>query len=60
MKAVWFSGNVLPELGDGGGEVGGVDGHPEGFVLAVGVLDATVSVPGLFTLGPGQLRLKTL
>lgn len=52
--------NLLPELGDGGGEVGGVGSHPEGFVLAVGVLNAMISVPGLIALGPGQLRLKTL
>lgn len=51
---------MLPELGDGGGEVGGVGSHPEGFVLAVGVLNAMISVPGLIALGPGQLRLKTL
>lgn len=52
--------NLLPELCDGGGEVGGVGSHPEGFVLAVGVLNAMISVPGLIALGPGQLRLKTL
>lgn len=52
--------NSLPELGDGGGEVGGVGSQPKGFVLAVGVLDAAIGVPGLFALGPGQLRLKTL
>ena len=52
--------NSLPELGDGGGEVGGVGSQPEGFVLAVGVLDAAIGVPGLFALSPGQLRLKTL
>lgn len=52
--------NSLPELGDGGGEVGGVGSQPEGFVLAVGVLDAAIGVPGLIALGPGQLRLKTL
>lgn len=45
--------NLLPELSDGGGEVGGVGSHPEGFVLAVGVLDAVLSVPGLIALGPG-------
>lgn len=55
--------NSLPELGDRGGEVGevgGVGSQPEGFVLAVGVLDAAVGVPGLIALGPRQLRLKTL
>lgn len=52
--------NSLPELGDGGGEVGGVSSQPKGFVLAVGVFNAAFSVPGLFALGPGQLRLKTL
>lgn len=52
--------NLLPELSDGGGEVGGVGSHPKGFVLAVGILDAAVSVPGLLAFGPGQLRLKTL
>lgn len=49
--------NLLPELGDGGGEVGS---QQSGFVLAVGVLNAAISVPTLFALGPGQLRLKTL
>jgi len=57
-SALWR--NSLPELGDGGGEVGGVGGQPEGFVLAEGVLDAAVGVPGLVALGPGQLRLETL
>lgn len=54
--------NSLPELGDGGGEVqvGGVGSHPKGFVLADGVLDAAIGVPGLIALGPGQLRPKTL
>ena len=52
--------NSLPELGDGGGEVGGVGSQPKGFVLAVGVLDAAIGVPGLIALGPGQLRLETL
>jgi len=52
--------NSLPELSDGGGEVGGVSSQPKGFVLAVGVLDAAIGVPGLIALGPGQLRLKTL
>lgn len=51
--------NLLPELGDGGGEVG-VGSQPKGFVLAVGVLNAVFGVPCLFALGPGQLRLKTL
>lgn len=52
----------LPELYDGGGEarVGGVGRHPVGFVLAVGVLDAVLGVPGLIALGPGQLGLKAL
>lgn len=52
----------LPELGDGGGkaQVGGVGCQPEGFVHAVGVLDAVIAVPGMIALGPGQLRLKTL
>lgn len=54
--------NSLPKLGDGGGEVevGGVGSQPKGFVLAVGVLDAAIGVPGLIAFGPGQLRLKTL
>lgn len=52
--------NLLPELSDGGGEVGGVGSHPEGFVLAVGILNAALSVPGLLAFGPGQLRLKAL
>ncbi len=52
--------NSLPELGDGGGEVGGVGSQPKGFVLAVGVLDAAIGVPGLIAFGPGKLRLKTL
>lgn len=52
--------NSLPELCDGGGEVGGVGSHPKGFVLAVGVFNATICVPGLVALGPGQLWLKTL
>lgn len=52
----------LPELYDGGGEarVGGVGRRPVGFVLAVGVLDAVLGVPGLIALGPGQLGLKAL
>lgn len=54
---------MFPELGDGGGEVGEVGevgGQPEGFVLAVGVLDAAVGVPRLIAPGPGQLWLETL
>lgn len=61
IRYVWYVlCNSLPELGDGGGEVGGVGSHPKGFVLAVGVLDAMISVPGLLAFGPGQLWLKTL
>lgn len=52
--------NSLPELSDGGGEVGGVGSQPKGFVLAVGVLNAAFGVPGLIALGPRKLRLKTL
>lgn len=57
--------NSLPKLGDGGGvvggEVGGGVGAPhKGFVLAVGVLNAAIGVPGLIALGPGQFWLKTL
>lgn len=52
--------NSLPELCDGGGEVGGAGSHPKGFVLAVGVLNAAVCVPRLLALGPWQLWLKAL
>lgn len=52
--------NSLPELGDGGGEVGGVGGQPESFVLADRVLDAAVGVPRLIAFGPRQLGLETL
>lgn len=52
--------NSLPELGDGGGEVGGVGGQPQGLVFADGVLHAVFCVPGLLALGPGELRLETL
>ena len=64
---MWFNehvgtllGNLLPELSDGGGEVGDVGGQKKGFVLAEGVLNAAIGIPGLIALGPGQLRLKTL
>lgn len=51
---------MFPKLCDGGGKVGGVGGNPNCFVLAVGVLNALISVPGLIALGPGQLWLETL
>lgn len=52
--------NLLPKLCDGGGKVGGVGGNPKGFVLAVGVLNALIGVPGLIALGPRQLWPETL
>lgn len=52
--------NLLPKLCDGGGKVGGVGGNPDGFVLAVGVLNALICIPGLIAFGPGQLWLETL
>lgn len=50
----------LPELCDGGGEVGGVGHQPQALVLADGVLHTVFRVPGLLALGPGELRLETL
>lgn len=62
MKERSVTGNLLPELGDGGdqGQVGGVGRQHEGLVHAAGVLDAAGAVPGVVALGPGQLGLKTL
>lgn len=50
----------LPELCDGGGEVGGVGRQPQALVFADGVLHTVFGVPELLALGPGQLRLETL
>lgn len=54
------SDNSLPELSDGGGEVGDVGRQPHGLVLADGVLHAAVGVPGLLAPSPGKFGLKAL
>ena len=50
----------LPELSDGGGEVGDVGSKHQGLVLAECVLHTPGCVPWLIAFGPWQLRLKAL
>lgn len=51
---------LLPELGDRGGEVAGVESDPQALVLAHRVLHAVGRVPGVVAVRPGQLRLEGL
>lgn len=51
---------LLPELGDRGGEVAGVESEPQALVLAHRVLHAVGCVPGMVAVRPGQLRLEGL
>lgn len=46
---------LLPELGDGGGEVGGAVGDPEAPVPPQGVLQAMGRVPAVVAFCPGEL-----
>ena len=50
----------LPELCDGGCEVGDVGCQPKGLVLADRVLHTELCVPGLLAFCPGELRLKAM
>lgn len=51
---------LLPELGDGRGEVVGVEGGPQALVLAHSIFHALRRVPAVVTVCPGQLRLEGL
>lgn len=51
---------LLPELGDRGGEVAGVEAVPQALVLAQSVLQALGRVPAVVAVRPGQLRLEGL
>lgn len=44
---------LLPELGDRGREVAGVEAHPQALVLAHSVLHTMVCVPGVVAVCPG-------
>lgn len=52
--------NLLPELDDRRGEVGGPKGDPETLIPTQGVLHALRCVPAVVAVGPGKLLLEGL
>lgn len=52
--------NLLPELDDRRGEVGGLKGDPETLIPTQGVLHALWCVPAVVAVGPGKLLLEGL
>lgn len=55
-----FPMNLLPELDDRRGEVGGPKGDPETLIPTQGVLHALWCVPAVVAVGPGKLLLEGL
>lgn len=52
--------DLLPELGDGRGEVSSICSRPECLILAEGILHAVLRVPFVVAACPGELWLKAL